>query len=86
MRNAIKTLLLTATILAAGCTDAAWNRQWSYNTPHKITLYSGGQKVGEWTSTGKPMSIAESDGWMFTDQTTGRLVIVTGTVVLESEP
>jgi hypothetical protein len=73
---------LAACLLACGCTDASWERKWSYGSKHKVVMYSGGVAVGEWTTSGKPQSIADEDGWTFVDDETGKLVIVTGDTVI----
>lgn len=49
----------------------------------KVTLYSGGVAVREWTSKGVVHSENESDGYYFVDRTTGDIVEVNGTVVIE---
>jgi len=68
--------------IAGGCTDAEWERNTSYGSNHKVRLYSGGTMVQEWTSTGIPLSLQAEDGWQFVDSETGRLVIVTGDLVI----
>lgn len=45
-------------------------------------MYSGGQKVREWTSTGKVLSESQSDGYYFEDSETGKLIEVAGDVVI----
>lgn len=69
-----------------GCTDATSARIGSLGNRHKITMYSGGEKVGEWTSTGRPRSVGEEDGWQFVDASTQRLMLVTGDCVIECLP
>ena len=63
-----------------GCTSAGVNKIKAYGEEHKVKQYSGGVKVGEWTSTGYVRNEESSDGYFFTDKDTGDLVRVTGTL------
>lgn len=79
----LKYLLLIP--LFVGCTDA-YTAQWqSIAAEHKIELYSGGELVKEWTSTGKVLSEDNSDGYYFKDKASGKLVRVTGDLVITPE-
>ena len=69
-------------VLLSGCTDAFKSEIQSYGSKHRIELWSGGQKVHEWTSTGKVVSEDRSDGYYFRDQETNKLVRVTGDLVI----
>lgn len=68
--------------LCAGCTSAEWSKVSSYGNEHTVEMYSGGQLVRSWTSTGKVLSETNSDGYYFTDKETGRLIEVSGDVVI----
>ncbi|MEW6381500.1 MAG: hypothetical protein AB1611_18125 [bacterium] len=50
--------------------------------PGIVKLYSGGRLVEQWESTGKVISEENSDGWLFVDKKTGKLIRVSGTVVI----
>lgn len=65
------------------CSDAEKAAWGALGEKHRVTLYSGGQKVGEWTTTGKIENESSSDGYYFNDEKTGKLVSVTGTLVIE---
>ena len=65
-----------------GCTDAQRAKIGGYGNPHHVELYSGGQKVREWVSSGKVDSETDSDGYYFNDMKTGRLIEVSGDVVI----
>jgi hypothetical protein len=86
--KSIKSILLVAlvaslAIVSSGCKDAT-RAQWNaLGSRHKVTLYSGGQKVGEWTSTGNVSNQSQSDGWYFEDEKTHKLIEVAGTLVIE---
>ena len=82
MKRLISFIFITS-ILFTGCTDAEYALQTSYGNKFKITLYSGGQIVREWTSTGKVFSEEASDGYFFVDEDTNQLVRVTGDLVVE---
>lgn len=84
-------LSLAITVVAAvcsviGCTSAAQSQWGALGSNQRVTLYSGGQAVRVWTSNGKVMSETDSDGYYFMDGATGKLVRVTGDVVVETPP
>lgn len=72
-------------ILLSGCFSASRARFFATNAPHKIEVYSGGKAVKTYHSVGRVLSEGESDGWYFEDKATGKLVHVSGTVVIEQE-
>ncbi len=74
--------ILTVLLSCVGCTDAFQSQISAYGSKHHVELWSGGQKVREWTSTGKVLSEENSDGYYFCDQETGELVRVTGDLVI----
>ena len=76
-------LLLILTLL--GCTGAQVAKFQSLGSKHKITLYSGGVPVGLWYSTGYIQNEDKSDGYYFKDDSTGKLISVSGTIVIEQE-
>ena len=78
----MKTLILVSLILIAGCTNAEKSRFNAYGKQHSVQLWSGGQRVQEWTSTGKVLSEENSDGYYFQDSETKRLVRVSGDLVI----
>ena len=77
-------ILLLSVLLFAGCTDAGYsNAIGSLGSEHKVTLYSGGKTVGEWYSTGKVLTEERSDGYIFRDKKTKRLMRISGTAAIE---
>lgn len=72
-------------VVSVGCTDAEKSRIGALGSKFKITLYSNGDAVRTWESTGKVMTETDSDGWYFTDAKTKKLVRVSGSVVVEQE-
>lgn len=78
-------IALLAVVVISGCTDASRSQISSLGSKFKVTLYSGGEPVRSWTSTGKVLTEQESDGWYFTDADTGKLVRLSGDVVVEQQ-
>ena len=76
-------LIVLALALGVGCSNAEKAKIGSWGEKHRITLYSGGQKIGEWTCTGRVENEESSDGFFFLDDKTGKLVRVGGTIVIE---
>lgn len=75
-------MVLALVMLASGCTDATQSKIMGYGDQYKVEMYSGGQKVREWTSSGKVKSEANSDGYYFMDKETDKLIEVAGDVVI----
>lgn len=78
--------MFSALILMAvlsGCTNAELAKNTAYGTKFKVTLYSEGVPIKTWISTGKVETEAESDGWFFVDETTNKLIRISGTVTIE---
>jgi hypothetical protein len=72
-------------LVLAGCTNSE-RAQWSaFGLDAKVSLYSGGQKVGEWISTGKVHAEGSGSGYYFQDSKTKKLIRITGTVVIETQ-
>jgi len=75
-------ILAASCLLLSSCTDAERARMGGFGTKFKVEMYSGGSKVREWTSTGKVLSEKGSDGYFFNDQQSGKLVEISGDVVI----
>lgn len=69
-------------LLSSGCTDATIKNFQSLGNDHRVEMYSGGQKVREWMSTGYVESSTDSDGYYFTDAESKKLIKVSGDVVI----
>lgn len=80
----MKTILKLSivTLLLASCTDATTSQWGGYGDEHLVELYSGGERVRIWTSTGKVQSSGESDGYYFRDKECGCNVEISGDVVI----
>lgn len=84
----MKYLVLISLVLSmflSSCTSADRAKIFSYGSHHKITLYSGGVPVRVWHSSGAISNEEKSDGYYFQDDQTGKLVGISGTVVIEQE-
>jgi hypothetical protein len=69
-------------LLICSCTDASRARITGYGDEYKVEMYSGGQMVRSWTSSGKVHSEEGSDGYFFNDKASGKLIEVTGDIVI----
>jgi len=76
---------LTLTIIAvSSCTDASRSKIGGYGNTYKVTVI-GGDTTMVFHSTGKVESEENSDGYYFTNKANGKLVEVSGNVVIEQE-
>ncbi len=80
-----KILVLVGLVTLIGltsCTDA-YKSQWGgLGDEHRVELYSGGELVRSWTSTGKVESSSSSDGYYFRDKDCQCNVEVSGDIVI----
>lgn len=69
--------------LLSSCKDsrrAQWN---ALGKHHIITLYAAdGKEIKSWESTGNVSNQEHSDGWYFEDVETGKLVEISGTMII----
>jgi hypothetical protein len=82
MKKLLIPIMVLSSILITSCTDSKREKMFNYGNEFKIELYSGGHLVRTWVSTGKVSSERESDGYYFKDKATGKLVEVTGDIVI----
>ena len=82
VRGTMSVLTLICASFAVGCSNADPASLTAYGDEHRVELYSGGQKVREWQSTGKVFSEENSNGFYFKDAESGQLVRVTGDVIV----
>jgi hypothetical protein len=83
MKKFIFLILIALVLSISACTDAQIAQNAGLGKRHKVTLYSCGQAIKSWTSTGAIQSEQASDGYFFMDEQTGGLIRVTGDVVSE---
>lgn len=85
-REPMKKFLIVIAILAsiAACRSSQMAQWGALGADQKVILYAAdGHVIREWTSDGKVSTESGSDGWFFRDRATGKLVRVSGTVVIE---
>ena len=80
MKTKLIVIVIASTLFS--CTDANRSKLFGYGNQFKVEMYSGGQKVREWTSSGKVLSEEGSDGYYFKDKDSGKLIEVAGDVVI----
>ena len=73
MKNII--ILIATGVLLCGCSASLSRMSMGSAT---ITQVGNDGKVKTWHSTGKVLSEDHSDGWYFTDDKSGKVVIISG--------
>jgi hypothetical protein len=76
--------LLTIMATMVSCTDATMSKMGGYGDTFTIKVL-GPDTVITYHSTGKVISEEHSDGYYFTNRETGKLVEVSGNVIIEQE-
>jgi hypothetical protein len=83
----MKKILITAAILSfamASCTDATMSKMGGYGDKFTVKVVSC-DTIITYHSTGKVISEDHSDGYYFTDSKTGKLIEVSGNIIIEQE-
>lgn len=86
----LRSLLASSAVLVGflafpGCDmEARLAMNGAVGTSQHVSLYSGGQLVREWKTKGRALAENGSDGWFFKDAATGKLIRVSGDVVIEA--
>ena len=79
----LKLLAIVLTLNLVSCTDAAQAKMGGYGDEFKIDMINCDGSTGKsWISTGKVLSEKDSDGYYFLDKETGKLIEVTGRLVI----
>ena len=82
-RNLLLLVCLVLCGLALACSDAQKGRFGAYGEEFTVTVYShDGSVIQQWSSTGKVGW--RRSGFYFVDKLSGKFIMVTGTVVVES--
>ncbi len=77
-------VLLAGSLLLCGCTGQYRSRHFNMWANYDVTMYGiDGKVINHWVTSGKVYSEDGSDGWFFTDSTTGKLMCVSGFVVIK---
>jgi hypothetical protein len=83
MNKKIITLSILS-VLIGSCTDATISKIGGYGDTFTVKVL-GPDTVITYHSTGKVISENGSDGYYFNDRETGKLIEVSGTVIIEQE-
>ena len=75
---------LTLMACMVSCTDATMSKVGGYGDTFTVKVL-GPDTVITYHSTGKVISEEQSDGYYFTNRETGKLVEVSGTIIVEQE-
>jgi len=79
----MKKILLVGVLFLSGCTSAQRSQIGALGGSQHIKLFTQcGTVIQEWDSNGVVHTEQGSDGWYFTDKATGKLVRISGTVVI----
>jgi len=79
----MKKVVLLVLILFSSCTDASISKMGGYGDEFSVELINcDGSVVYKWVSSGKVISEKDSDGYYFKDKKTGKLIEVTGTLII----
>ena len=84
MKKVIKFALVAVLALSLNsCTDAEMSKIGGYGDKFQIEVINCDGSVSRtYISTGKVLSEANSDGYFFTDSKTGKLVEITGRLII----
>jgi hypothetical protein len=77
-----KYLCVLIILFLTGCSDATYKNMTTFGESANIKLFSGGILIGEWESTGKVITETQSDGYRFVDKKTGKLIRITGDIII----
>ena len=82
MKKTTLVLATFASILFTSC-NSTIAKFGAINQPHIIALYgNNGVLIQQWESVGRVSNSESSDGWYFMDAKTGKLVEVSGTIII----
>lgn len=76
--------LLALSVLISSCTDATMSKIGGYGETYVVKVI-GPDTVITYHSTGKVISEEHSDGYYFESRETGKLVEVSGNIIIEQE-
>ena len=83
MKKVMFSLVAIATLMAS-CTDAELGKLGGYGETYTLQVL-GPDTIITYHSTGKVLSEKRRDGYYFTSKETGKLVEVSGNVIIEQE-
>ena len=78
-----KLLLLSLLLTSISCTDANRAKLGALGGQFKVEMLNcDGTVARSWISSGKVLSEANSDGYYFSDKETGKLIEITGRLII----
>ena len=84
--SAMVVLFIAIVMGSTSCTDATKAKFGGLGDEFKVEMINcDGTVAREWISTGKVQSEANSDGYYFMDKDTGKLIEVTGRMVITKQ-
>jgi hypothetical protein len=79
----MKKLLIFISVLAVSCTDAQQAKMGGFGDRFKVEIVNcDGSITHSWVSSGKVISEQGSDGYYFNEEKTGKLIEVSGSVII----
>lgn len=84
MKQVLVLAVVALSMMMTSCTDATMSKVGGYGDTFTVKVL-GPDTVITYHSTGKVISEEHSDGYYFTNVATGKLVEVSGTVIIEQE-
>lgn len=80
----MKIVFIAALFALVGCTDTTLSSFEALGKPGTINCWSGTQQIYSGRSTGKIMTVTNSDGWEFREAATGDFIRVTGACLIRN--
>ena len=85
MKKILFTIMI-GLIALGSCTDAYRSKMGGYGDEFKVEILNcDGTVAREWISSGKVLSEEHSDGYYFKDKETGKLIEVTGRLIITKQ-
>jgi hypothetical protein len=79
-------IFMVIVLITNSCTDAGRAKLGGFGDEFKVEMLNcDGEVVRTWLSSGKVLSEANSDGYYFRDKETGKLIEVTGTLIITKQ-
>lgn len=75
---------ISTLFILSSCRDSTLAQYSALGEKQSVEMYSGGKLVRTWVSSGKVATEKNSDGYYFEDTKTGKLVRVSGDIVITS--
>ena len=80
----MRIILVACMFVLTACTNAQTKQWTTLGNPGEIVCYSGGKEIYRGKSTGKISSERGSDGWFFEEDSTRKLIRVSGACIIRN--